>query len=301
MKVERTAPAPSRARVGREVGGEASAGEDRPAIEPRKIIPGADDVPVSEGEAGRREKARTVRPGVVLDPGMCSSSPRGNRKILVHPGRSRRRIASGRRGAVAGDERAGEVRPRHSSAERPTNEAERSGSEPASQGRGPRGMRSNKARTGRRTGEACHRRWTAYGKPQGERRRRSIMRSSTLSASSGLEDGVPRTRGGRRRRRGWADMDGVRGDPRAQARGPARPGSTRAYRATPSRRVYIPKPDGGQRPLAVAAWRTRSSSATGRGVEHDLRGGFPRVQPRLSAWARGWRTSRSNSMRTRPG
>ena len=36
-----------------------------------------------------------------------------------------------------------------------------------SKGRGPRGTRASKARTGRRVGSACHRRSIAYGKPQG--------------------------------------------------------------------------------------------------------------------------------------
>ena len=34
-----------------------------------------------------------------------------------------------------------------------------------SEGRGPRGMRTSKARTGLRTRLACHRRWSVYGKP----------------------------------------------------------------------------------------------------------------------------------------
>ena len=33
-----------------------------------------------------------------------------------------------------------------------------------SEGRRPRGMRASKARAGRRAGQACHRRWNAYGK-----------------------------------------------------------------------------------------------------------------------------------------
>ena len=105
--------------VDREVGGEASAGGGvgQPLSRERQVIPGADDVPASEGNTNRREpSAGTVWPGVVLDPGMRSSSLRGNREVSCPSGaRMRRRIASGRRGAVADDERAGEVRLRHSS------------------------------------------------------------------------------------------------------------------------------------------------------------------------------------------
>jgi RNA-directed DNA polymerase len=35
---------------------------------------------------------------------------------------------------------------------------------------------------------------------------------------------------------------------------------TGAYPALPSRRTYIPKTDGRQRPLGIAGWKTRSSS-----------------------------------------
>ena len=46
---------------------------------------------------------------------------------------------------------------------KPTNKAERSAAEPV-EPRAEAGMRASKARTGRSTGYAWHRRWFAYGK-----------------------------------------------------------------------------------------------------------------------------------------
>ena len=66
----------------------------------------------------------------------------------------------------------GEVRLRHSSGEA----GEQSGAircgAGGAKGGGPRGTRASKARAGHRAGEACHRRWSAYGKQQGKGRRR---------------------------------------------------------------------------------------------------------------------------------
>ena len=136
---------------------------------------------------------------------------------------------------------------------KPTNKAERPRRSRWSQGRGPRGTRASKARTGHRAGKACHRRWSAYGKQQGKGRRRSSLRSSTTSASIYFEaaffalkaNAAPGVDG-----LTWrdyeADLERNLEDLHARVhRG--------AYRALPSRRMYIPKPDGRQRPLAIAA------------------------------------------------
>ena len=47
---------------------------------------------------------------------------------------------------------------------KPTNKAERSAAEPAEPRAGAEGNAGQQACAGRRTGKACHRRWTAYGK-----------------------------------------------------------------------------------------------------------------------------------------
>jgi RNA-directed DNA polymerase len=114
-------------------------------------------------------------------------------------------------------------------------------------------MRASKARTGPRIGQPCHRRWNAYGK---SRRKGSKERFIALfhhisidlldeafyelkeNAAAGV-DGLT-----------WPDyeQDLERNLEDLHARV-----HRGAYRALPSRRVYIPKPDGRQRPLAVAA------------------------------------------------
>ena len=111
-------------------------------------------------------------------------------------------------------------------------------------------MRASKARAGHRVGKACHRRWNAYGKSREKgkftallhRINIDLLEEAFYELKTNAAPGVDRLT--------WkdyeADLEHNIEDLHARVqRG--------AYRALPSRRVYIPKPDGRQRPLAVAA------------------------------------------------
>src|SRR5262249_45092832 len=112
----------------------------------------------------------------------------------------------------------------------------------SSQGRGPRGTRASKARTGHRDGSAWRQRkkerFTALLHHISIDCLRMAFFALKRDAASGV-DGLT-----------WptyeADLDRNLTDLHERVhRG--------AYRALPSRRTYIPKADGKQRPLAVAA------------------------------------------------
>ena len=62
-----------------------------------------------------------------------------------------------------------------------------------------------------------------------------------------------------------------------------------AYRALPSRRVEIPKPDGGTRPLGIAALEDKLVQTAGGGdhPDADIRAGIPRVQLWVPTRSRG--------------
>ena len=87
--------------------------------------------------------------------------------------------------------------------------------------------------------------------------------------------------------RGWSGVEGVRG---RTGRATARPARTRTFRsvwALPSRRVAIPKPDGGTRPLGnVPLWRTKLSRAV---VDVIL---TPIYEPEFLGFSYGFRPGR---------
>jgi hypothetical protein len=74
---------PESCAVAREGLGEALTGEciGQPLSRERSLILGADAVHKVEGNMSGRDNARSGRPGVVRDPGMCRRSLRGNREI----------------------------------------------------------------------------------------------------------------------------------------------------------------------------------------------------------------------------
>ena len=113
----RTGPEPCA--VDREVGGEASAGGGIGQPLSRERLLSRTPTTSLCRKAMRAVAIAIGRSGPAWSETLaCAQAPRaGTGRSLAHLGRKRRRIASGRRGAVAGDERAGEVRLRHSSRE----------------------------------------------------------------------------------------------------------------------------------------------------------------------------------------
>ena len=93
-----------------------------------------------------------------------------------------------------------------------------------------------------------------------------------------LRHGIPRAEARCRPRRGWRDVDGLRGRPRAEARGAAWPGPPRRVSAaTVPPGVYT---EGGRQTAAAGDRRTGGQDSPGRdrhGAECDLRGRLPRV------------------------
>src|ERR1700676_398491 len=192
------------------------------------------------------------RPGVVLDTGMCGRSLLGNRETpRLTTGHLPDWSASGRRGAVADDERTRGVRLRHISW--PTNKAERSAAEPAeprAEAKGNAGQQSTRrAQNWVSVSQALERiRQTAR-----QRKKEKFTALFHHVSIDHLEEAFFELK-----ENAAPGVDGLtcrdyeqhleRNLEALHARV-----HRGAYRALPSRRVYIPKPDGRQRPIAVAA------------------------------------------------
>jgi RNA-directed DNA polymerase len=114
-------------------------------------------------------------------------------------------------------------------------------------------MRASIARAGRRTGEACHRRGTRIRQAARQRRKEkftALFHHLTIDLLEDAFDELEQDASAGVDGLTWKEYDANRERNLADLHARLHRG---AYRALPSRRAYIPKPDGRQRPLAIAA------------------------------------------------
>ena len=124
---------------------------------------------------------------------------------------------------------------------------------PWSEGAGPRRMRTCKARSGRRAGKPCHERRPAYEKPSSgteQDKLTALLHHINVDVLRAGFFGLKKTAAPGVDEMTWTEYaEHLEAKPRdLHARV-----HTGAYRALPSRRKYIPKADGRQRPLGIAA------------------------------------------------
>ena len=171
-----------------------------------------------------------------------------------------------------------------------------------SEGRGPRGMRASKARAGRRTGKACPRRWSAYGRAARQRKKETVHRAlppSQRCDAAGQaffalkRDAAPGVDG-----LTWRDYEA---DLDRQTRGPARTGAPRSLSgAAVTAAVHT---EAGWPAAAARDCRPRGQDRpTGRRVRPggDLRGGFSRLLVWIPTGARPARCAGCSPRRDLP-
>ena len=155
-------------------------------------------------------------------------------------------------------------------------------------------MRASKTRAGHRTGKVRQVRWTAYDKVARERKKEKFTSLFHHISVELLEEAFYELKknaapgaDGLTWQEYETDLERNLEDLYARLhRG--------AYRALPSRRVYIPKPDGRERPIAVAALEDKVVQRAALAVlnaiyEEDFLGfsyGFGRGAARMMRWTR---------------